>query len=155
MTIELSRTRLSVLACVLVALSCGGGSPTSPSSFDRCSIEFVGNFAHGDFRVVQSRLDAASPCTSPHGGAAEYYSINMLRAGVLDVIMSSDDVDSYLRILNGEGTSGAEIGRDDDGGTFSDARIVLDVASGYYTIEATSFSRGESGSYVLDIEVYQ
>ena len=71
------------------------------------------------------------------------------------VIDLTSSVDTYMFLLNGSGTSGAVVERDDDGGDEYNSQIVRNLAAGTYTIEATTFASSTSGSFSLSVRVTQ
>ena len=61
--------------------------------------------------------------------------------------MKSDDFDSYLEVLRGDGTV---LASNDDGGSGTDARLVYDVpTAGGYKIRAKGYEEDAAGSFVL------
>lgn len=68
-------------------------------------------------------------------------------ATVLDVIMRSNDFDSYLVLTDQEGNF---ITDDDDSGGDLDARISWPLQAGSYLIWATSFSEEETGLFRIE-----
>lgn len=67
------------------------------------------------------------------------------------ITLMSSDFDSYLILL---GTSGFEIGRDDDGAGNLNSRIgpFILPETGTYTINASSFSRNSTGRFTLSLD---
>ena len=63
--------------------------------------------------------------------------------------MDSDDVDAFLRVLAGDGTT---IATDDDGGSGTNARVDFRAPdAGDYLVLATSYEAGETGAYSLRV----
>lgn len=81
-------------------------------------------------------------------GAADRYTFTVARAGRYLVEMSSDDVDSHLRLFR----DGGEIASDDDGGGALNARIEEQLAPGDYVLEASSALGGEGGRYRIGVQ---
>ena len=67
--------------------------------------------------------------------------------------LTSPTVDTWLALRNGSGTGTGLIDADDDSGEGTNARISRTLAAGTYTIEATTFSGGETGSFTLSLSV--
>ena len=64
--------------------------------------------------------------------------------------MSSEQIDSYLILLN---SNGQELAQDDDSGGEKNARIVITLPeNGTYKLLANSYEAGDSGEYKLKIE---
>ena len=59
--------------------------------------------------------------------------------------------DTYLYLLSGSGMNGSVITSDDDGGTGLNSRITRSLSAGTYTIEATTYSSGATGSFTLSL----
>ena len=59
--------------------------------------------------------------------------------------------DTYLFLRSGLGRDGPELYRNDDGGDGYNSRISETLAAGDYTIEATTFNPGLSGTFVLTV----
>jgi len=60
-------------------------------------------------------------------------------------------LDTYLVLLDGHGTDGKVLGRDDDGGHGTDSRVARKLSAGRYTIEATTWGSGHAGRYRLSV----
>ena len=84
-------------------------------------------------------------------GYAEYYTITLDQESEVTIDLESS-VDTYLYLRSGESRSGMPLYENDDvesGNT--DSRISETLAAGTYTIEATTYSPGETGSFTLSI----
>jgi len=65
------------------------------------------------------------------------------------VTLVSQDFDAYLYLVS---PSGTVVAQDDDGGGFTNARIVFTLnVSGTWRVEATTFNRGSTGTYTLSL----
>lgn len=95
----------------------------------------------------------SSSCLSTHrsGSYSRYFTFSIAQAGRFQADLSSSTVDSYLYLMTGSGTTGTVIAQDDDGGEGNNSRIVRDLTPGVYTIEATTYSSGRSGSFALGL----
>jgi hypothetical protein len=83
------------------------------------------------------------------GAYLDRYSLTVEEAGTIRITMRSDDVDSWLWLLN---TNGTVITADDDSGGGLDAQITRSLNRGCYLVEATSAFPGETGAYVLSTQ---
>ena len=96
-------------------------------------------------------------CSTEHYPAGEYalyYGFTLDEAAEVTMEMASPDVDSWLALRRGAPPGGVEpLEEDDDGGTGVDARIERSLAPGSYTIEATTYSGGETGDFTLTVTV--
>ena len=86
-------------------------------------------------------------------GHARYYSFTLEQESEVTIDLTSS-VDTYLYLREGDSRSGATVegGENDDidideGNTNS--QIVLTLPAGSYTIEATTYAEGETGSFTL------
>jgi hypothetical protein len=94
----------------------------------------------------------ASSCASTHrsGKYAKFYSFILTTTTTVTINLTSP-VDAYLYLLQGSGTGGAVLASDDDGGGGTNSRIVRTLGPGSYTIEATTYSSGQTGSFTLSL----
>ena len=85
-------------------------------------------------------------------GHARYYGFTLADESEVTVTLESGDADTYLYLRAGDARSGAFLHRNDDhGGSTSISRIEETLAAGSYTIEATTYSVGETGSFDLTV----
>ena len=100
----------------------------------------------------------ASDCTSnisaPGGSGdryARFYTFTLDAESNVTIDLSSDE-DTYLYLRSGTATDGSPIHEDDDIDTASqnyDSRIVETLAAGDYTVEATTYNAGRTGTFTL------
>ena len=100
----------------------------------------------------------ASDCTSnisaPGGSGdryARFYTFTLDAESNVTIDLSSDE-DTYLYLRSGTSTDGTPIHDNDDIDTASqtyDSRIVETLAAGDYTIEATTYNAGRTGTFTL------
>ena len=95
--------------------------------------------------------------TEAERGHARYYSFTLEQESEVTIDLTSS-VDTYLYLREGDSRSGATVegGENDDidieeGNTNS--QIVLTLPAGSYTIEATTYAEGETGSFTLTVSV--
>ena len=69
----------------------------------------------------------------------------------MTVTLESSDADTYLYLREGESRSGAFLYENDDDGGTTRSTIQETLSAGTYTIEATTYSAGETGSFTLSI----
>jgi len=93
-----------------------------------------------------------SSCASTHrsGSYAKFYSFLLTSTTTVTIDLSSS-ADAYLYLLEGSGTGGQILSSDDDSGPGTDSRIVRTLGPGSYTIEATTYSSGRTGSFLLSL----
>ena len=112
------------------------------------------------------RLGSGSGCRSlgrygNRGSDSRYagrHTFTMAAAGWVTIDLEStgaggDRVDAYVVLINGSDPGGGTVlERDDDSGRGFDSRIVRRfLQPGRYTIEATTFGRGDAGTYRLTV----
>ncbi len=95
----------------------------------------------------------ASSCTSSarEGRYARFYTFELKQRSTIAIDLKSS-IDSYLFLRSGNDVrGGTALHTNDDGGTGSDARISQSLAPGWYTIEATTYRRVQSGRFDLEV----
>lgn len=81
---------------------------------------------------------------------ARFYSFTVPRVSSVQIDLTSSR-DTYLFLISGNGKGGSVIERNDDGGSGYNSRIIRNLAAGTYTIEATTYSRRETGIFKLQV----
>ena len=97
----------------------------------------------------------AEDCQSQQRGMsyARYYSFTLDQESEVTIELTSD-VDTYLYLRTGDARSGDFLYENDDiasGGVNLNSRISETLSAGPYTIEATTYSPGESGIFTLTV----
>ena len=168
------------LLAVMVAAACDSEGPTSPTppttssagstiattsstttsarttstiSGQGCRIERLGSLAAGS--TVQRRGTLGRDCVSPNysGEFARYYSFSLSQRRTVEIDMLSNEVAPWLVLLSGEGTTGGRIDVAFGNCGSNDACMEVVLSAGTYTIEATTVSIGEAGSFELRVRV--
>lgn len=147
-------------AVVRVLLDAGVDGTVSPVDFARFNEALarsglysrlvVGRRAEalGIGRPVTSELDAADG-VSLDGSYYDEWTFSAVAGQQLVVTMESEDVDSYLLVMQSDGT---QLGFDDDGGSGLNSRVEFrSPATGLYSIVATTAVSGETGAYVIRV----
>ena len=96
----------------------------------------------------------ASGCDSEtrSGNHARYYTFTLDASSEVTVTLESSAADTYLYLREGDATSGTALYENDDhGGITSVSQIQETLASGTYTVEATTYGSGTTGSFNLTI----
>ena len=83
-------------------------------------------------------------------GYARYYGFTLESGSEVTITLESQDADTYLYLRAGEARSGDYLNQNDDGGT-TRSTIQETLAAGTYTVEATTYDPGETGSFTLSI----
>ena len=85
------------------------------------------------------------------GRYALYYSFSIDSESEVQIDLESS-TDTYLFLLDGYGTvGGVEASNDDVASGDYDSQIIADLAAGTYTVEATTYSSGATGSFTLTL----
>ena len=97
----------------------------------------------------------SSACQSENrsGSYAQYYSFTLAQSSEVTITLerTSGDADTFLNLLSGAGTDGSVLHfNDDDGGT-TRSRIQETLEAGTYTVEATTYAAGQTGSFTLTV----
>ncbi len=101
---------------------------------------------------VQGELTSSDPTSSARSGRADRYSFSAQAGQQVQITMVSEELDTYLYLLDANGT---QLAYDDDSLGNLDSRIRHTFGTaGTYTIEATAFSEG-LGNYTLAAAVWE
>ena len=86
---------------------------------------------------------------------ARYFTFELATAAELTIELVSV-TDPYLYLMEGAGTSGTELAKNDDSRDFafgySDSRITYEAAAGTYTAEATTYGSMRTGGFTITID---
>ena len=100
--------------------------------------------------------NSETPAPGPGSGArlARYYSFNLEQESELTITLTRDsgDADTYLYLREGQARSGTALHEnDDDGSDTTRSKIRETLPAGPYTIEATTYYPGQTGSFILAV----
>ena len=106
--------------------------------------------------AVQGSLDAACRSTNKGGSYARYYTFDLSARAHVTIALSSKE-DTYLFLLQGAGRDGMTVRSNDDivSGNNHNSRIQTALDAGEYTIEATTYNPGVTGSFALTLETLE
>src|SRR5262249_27468849 len=83
------------------------------------------------------------------GSRCKTYSLPLTAGKQYQIDMTSNQIDSYLRLDNG---ANVEMAHDDDSGGFPHARIIFICPTpGTYIISCTPFAQGATGNFTLTV----
>ena len=122
--------------------------PASPPGSDECTYDLGTLVA----TVTQGGAWAEDCESSVSGrGYARYYSFTLIGSAEVTIDLESS-VDTYLYLREGSATSGTALHSNDDveSGNLN-SRIVATLSAGSYTIEATTYAEGATGSFTLSV----
>ena len=94
-----------------------------------------------------------SSCSSTHrsGRYAKFYTFSLSGTSTVQIDLTSS-TDTFLYLLSGSSSSGSVIASNDDGGNGYNSRISRSLSAGTYTIEATTYSSGRTGSFSVSLQ---
>ena len=119
------------------------------STSNSCSVSALGTL----YTTKTASGSWSSSCYSKNrsGRYARFYrfEISSRKSVTIDLKSSTD---AYMYLLNGSGTNGSVLQKDDDGGDGTNSRITRTLSKGSYTIEATTFRSGGTGSFTLKLK---
>jgi len=87
-------------------------------------------------------------CNGPAGEPVDYYRFTIAADGIAALVMTSGDLDSYLKLTD---ASGKVLREDNNSYSQSDALIVQYLKAGTYKLEARSRSNPKAGRYRVDL----
>ena len=102
--------------------------------------------------AVSGEWSSSCESTTLAGRYARYYSFTLTEGSDVTITLESS-TDPYLYLREGAAKSGTAAHENDDivVGTDTDSRIQATLVDGIYTIEATTYSAGETGSFTLTV----
>ena len=100
--------------------------------------------------TVSGQWSAGCDSSVSARGHARYYSFSLAQESVVSITLESTDADTYLYLRGGDATSGAFLYENDDDGGITRSKIEETLSAGSYTIEATTYGTGETGSFTLE-----
>ncbi len=86
-------------------------------------------------------------------GHARYYNLVLLSPAEVTVTLESGDADPYLYLRESYSWSGPALDENGDYGGTTSSQVRATLDAGAYTIEATTDSPGQTGSFTLTLEV--
>ena len=102
---------------------------------------------------VNGEWSSDCPSENRSGSYARYYSFTLTQRSEVTITLerTSGDADTFLSLLSGTGRDGDELhSNDDDGGT-TRSRIQETLEAGTYTVEATTYGAGQTGTFTLTV----
>ena len=121
----------------------------APAPMMDVCIEALGDLANTE--LTGSWVDG---CESEerNGSYARFYTFTLGQDSEVTLTLQSDDANTYLYLRQGNATSGTALHENDDHeGSRSVSQIQVTLSAGTYTIEATTYGEGETGSFALSV----
>jgi len=85
-------------------------------------------------------------------GQAQYYSFTLAQESRVTITLESQDADTYLYLRKGETRSGPFLHENDDHqGSTAVSHIQETLPAGIYTVEATTYVTGQTGSFTVTV----
>ena len=124
--------------------SSGGGTP--PPGGDACTETITGDGTSSGTWAAGCDSEARS------GSHARYYQFTLSQQSSVTITLESSEADTYLIVRSGEVKSGTALHENDDyQGSTAKSQVEETLAAGTYTIEATTYDAGETGSFTLTV----
>ena len=145
---RLAHAAAIILAMALTLIASFSVQNTTAAQTD-CVQELTTTTVEGTWNT-----DCTSNISAPGGSGdryARFYTFTLDAESNVAIDLSSDE-DTYLYLRSGTSTDGTPIHDNDDIDTASqtyDSRIVETLAAGDYTIEATTYNAGRTGTFTL------
>ena len=137
---------------VTIAGGSSGTNPSSSTSSSPCLTQLEPS--PGTPLVTSGKWVSSCDSENRSGRYAKFYSFTLEHQHEVDIVLDAPTSrDPYMYLLEGEGTSGSVIEKDDDGAGYPDSRITRVLSPSTYTIEATTNRSGRTGSFKLTVTV--
>lgn len=104
----------------------------------------------GDSRCLS--INRPDSSRGPGSYYAHYYTFTLLAEANVTLELQSEEQDSYLYLMEGTGKAGDVIAEHEEP-LSNDARIVVKLEPGDYTIEATTYYAERAGDFTLSVDV--
>ena len=118
-----------------------------------CRATDLGTVAGGASVSRNGGWTSACQSSARSGRMARFYTFSVGSTANMRIDLSSADRDSFMYLRAGNGTlSGNYIEKDDDDGSGNDARITRSLATGTYTVEATTYAAQAAGEFTLTVQ---
>ena len=137
-----SITKAQTIAVIVLYFS----TPTGPGPSENC-IQAVSTDG-----TVNGQWASGCDSEARSGSHARYYSFTLDASSEVTVTLESGAANTYLYLRQGDATSGTALYENDDHqGSTSVSQIQETLAAGSYTVEATTYSAGATGTFSLTI----
>ena len=131
------------IAAVLFVGTAGSFSAQTPS--DSCGESLAGD------GPISGQWAEGCQSELPGRGHARYYSFSLDSQSEVTLTLESSEADTYLYLRQGEARSGDFLHQNDDHDGITKSQVQAALAAGSYTIEATTYSEGKTGSFILTL----
>ncbi len=144
---------LALAALAAVVFSMGGAGAVSAQESTECEATDLGSIGTESENGLETTGSwTTEDCESSFraGSDAHTYRFEVLEAGRIRVDLTSDEGDSFLYLMSGDGS---RIIDNDDGGAGLDARVERDLTPGVYQVEATTVGGRDRGQADFTLSV--
>ena len=101
-------------------------------------------------RTLSDQWSTACESEARSGSYAKFYILTLAEQSEVTITLESSDADPYLYLREDDAQSGSHLYENDDHeGDTSISQIQETLEAGTYTIEATTFWEGKTGSFTL------
>ena len=130
----------------------GGGTTTEPTDSDPGETDSCGATLSGD-GTVTGTWAAGCESEARTGSYARYYTFTVGQDSDVTITLArtAGGADTYLNLWSGSSRTGSPLAFDDDTPDTSGSEITRNLSAGDYTVEATTFSAGQTGSFTLTV----
>ena len=130
----------------LTVTPAGAAPPPTPGPADPCLGLLT---ADG---TVSGQWAQGCDSEAREGRHARWYGFLLTAAATVTATLESTDADTYLFLRKGDARSGDFLKENDDHENSTEvSQVQADLVAGAYTIEATTYGEGETGSFTLTV----
>ncbi|ETR65467.1 MAG: hypothetical protein OMM_14204, partial [Candidatus Magnetoglobus multicellularis str. Araruama] len=146
-------------SCIEIDLSAGTYTIEATTYSDKATGNFTISLRNNIIEAVEpisinqsinNSWSSDTESTHRSGRYARYYSFTLNSSASVSINLASS-TDPYLFLLQGNGTDGSIIDSDDDSAGNRNSLIEKSLSAGTYTIEATTYASGASGSFTVSL----
>jgi PKD repeat protein len=110
-------------------------------------------YGFGSGQTSTNTWDVSCASTHRGGSYARYYVFRIAVAtSFVFTLSTTAAADPYLFLLDGWGEAGTVLAEDDDSGGSLNSRISITLQPGFYTLEATTLTPGQTGSFTISAQ---
>ena len=150
-TVEATTYNAGDTGSFTLSLSVAGGTTTPPPVSGDCGIANIAT----DGSPVTGSWSANCESDVREGRQARYYQFALSDSADITVLLESQEAETVLYLRQGAGaTSGDTVPdgfNEGDAPDYHSASLEVSLAAGTYTIEATTYAAGETGSFTLTV----
>ena len=135
--------------------------PASDAPFDDCFPDLGAADEEGRFSTEGTLGDSCVSERPAERGSgdryARFYTLDLDTDSVVTISLTSEDVDTYLYLMEGSDKDGEIVAENDDYDSQVDTNSKIEelLSDGEYTIEVTTFEAGSSGAFELTVTVVE